>query len=251
MDLTPRLRLPYIAPQQAQKQVTYNQAIRALDMLVQPVVKSRSVSVPPGSPADGDVYLVAAAPTGAWSGKEGKIAAFADGAWAFHSPLDGWLLYVEDEDAFLQRKAGIWSLLLGSLTDLAGYEEGVWPPGITFGGAAVGVAYGASNGGRYTRVGRLCVATFLLQLSSKGSSTGAAQITGLPFAAIASPVLSSLAVGWAASIAGASGTVQGSLANGGTSVSLYASSGGASSSLSNANFTNSSQVQGVLIYDAA
>ena len=38
MDMTPRLRLPYIAPQQAQKQVTYDEAMRALDMLVQPVV---------------------------------------------------------------------------------------------------------------------------------------------------------------------------------------------------------------------
>lgn len=251
MDMTPRLRLPYIAPQQAQKQVTYNEAMRALDMLVQPVVKSRSVPAPPGNPAEGDVYLVAAPATGGWSGKVGKIAAYVDGAWTFHSPLDGWLLYIEDEDAFVQRKLGTWSPLLGSLTDLAGYQEGAWTPGITFGGAAVGVTYGASNGGRFTRVGRLCVATFLLQLSSKGSSTGAAQITGLPFAAIASPVLASLAVGWAASIAGVSGTLQGSLANGGTGVTLYASSGGASSPLSSSNFTNSSQIQGVLVYDAA
>ncbi|HEY9010714.1 MAG TPA: DUF2793 domain-containing protein [Devosia sp.] len=250
MDMTPRLRLPYIAPQQAQKQVTYNEAMRALDMLVQPVVKSRSAAVPPGGPAEGDVYLVAAAPTGDWSGMEGKIAAFVDGAWAFHSPLDGWLLYVEDEDVFVQRKAGAWSPLLGSLTDLAGYEEGVWTPGITFGGAAVGVSYGAGNGGRYTRIGRLCVATFLLQLSNKGSSTGAAQLTGLPFAALASPVLASLSVGLAASIGGVSGTVQGALASGGTSVTLYASSGGASSALSNSNFANSSQIQGVLVYDA-
>ena len=51
MDATPRLNLPYIAPQQAQKQVTYNEAMRALDVLVHPVVKSRTIVTPPGSPA--------------------------------------------------------------------------------------------------------------------------------------------------------------------------------------------------------
>lgn len=251
MDMSPRLRLPYIAPQQAQKQVTYNEAMRALDMLVQPVVRSRSVSVPPLGAAEGEVYLVAPTPTGAWSGKDGKIAAFVDGAWMFHTPLDGWLLYVEDEDTFVQRKAGTWSLLLGSLTDLSGYEEGVWTPGITMGGAAVGVAYGANNGGRYTRIGRICIASFLLQLSSKGSSSGAVQITGLPFAAPVSPVLASLTVGWTASIGGISGVVQGTVVSGGTTIALYASSGGASAVLSNANVTNSSQIQGVVIYEAA
>ena len=53
MDATPRLNLPYIAPQQAQKQVTYNEAMKALDRLVQPVVLSRSIATPPGSPAEG------------------------------------------------------------------------------------------------------------------------------------------------------------------------------------------------------
>ena len=72
MDATPRLNLPYIAPQQAQKQVTYNEAMKALDRLVQPAVLSRTVATPPGSPAEGDCYLVAASPTGAWSGKAGK-----------------------------------------------------------------------------------------------------------------------------------------------------------------------------------
>lgn len=251
MDMTPRLNLPYIAPQQAQKQVTYNEAMRALDVLVHPVIKSRSIATPPGSPAGGDAYLVAASPTGAWSGKAGKIAAFIDGGWLFHTPLDGWLLYVEDDDEFVRRLAGTWSPILTSIADLSGYAEGMWTPGISFGGGAVGVTYGANNGGRYTRIGRLCIATFLLQLSAKGSSTGAAALTGLPFAAIASPVLATVSIGWATSISGASGTIQGAVANGGTSAALFSSAGGASGALSNGNFSNSSQVQGVVIYDVA
>jgi hypothetical protein len=60
------------------------------------------------------------------------------------------------------------------------YEEGTWTMGISFGGAAVGVTY-ANNTGTYTKIGRQVTINGLLELSSKGSSSGAARITGLPF----------------------------------------------------------------------
>lgn len=251
MDTTPRLNLPYIAPQQAQKQVTYNEAMRSLDLLVQPVIKSRTAATPPGSPVEGDAYLIAASPTGAWTGKTGYIACYVDAGWSFRAPLDGWLLYVEDDDEFIQRRSGTWSPLLGSLTQLSGYDEGSWSPGVSFGGAAVGVTYGGNNGGRYTRIGRLCVASFLLQLTSKGSSTGAALLTGLPFAALTSPILASMSTGWASGVAGVSGTIQGAVVSGGTVIALYSASGGNASALSNGSFANTSQIQGVVIYDVA
>eukprot|EP01035_Chromulina_nebulosa_P055677 gene55677-76311_t len=93
MSVTTRLSLPYIAPQQAQKQVTYNEAMAALDQLVQPAVKSRSVAVPPASPAEGDVYIVAPTATGAWAGKDHRFAAWLSGAWSFRVPGSGWLAY--------------------------------------------------------------------------------------------------------------------------------------------------------------
>jgi hypothetical protein len=52
--------------------------------------------------------------------------------------------------------------------------------GISFGGAAVGVTYGA-NAGSYTKIGRQVTVCGFIGLSSKGSSTGVAAITGLPF----------------------------------------------------------------------
>jgi hypothetical protein len=60
------------------------------------------------------------------------------------------------------------------------YEEGTWTMGVSFGGAAVGVTYGL-NSGLYTKIGRQVTVSGLLSLSSKGSSTGSAFITGLPF----------------------------------------------------------------------
>ena len=89
MSTTARLSLPYIAPQQAQKQVTYNAAMALLDQLVQPAVKSRTTAAPPGSPAEGDTYIVAPSATGAWSGKDSKFAAWLSGAWSFRTPGRG------------------------------------------------------------------------------------------------------------------------------------------------------------------
>ena len=63
---------------------------------------------------------------------------------------------------------------------LADYEEGNWTPGVSFGGASVGVAYN-SQLGVYVKVGKMVWCGFYLRTTSNGSSTGAANITGLPF----------------------------------------------------------------------
>jgi hypothetical protein len=60
------------------------------------------------------------------------------------------------------------------------YEEGTWTPVIAFGGASVGITY-SSQVGNYTKVGNRIFISCYVGLSNKGSSTGAATITGLPF----------------------------------------------------------------------
>jgi hypothetical protein len=70
----------------------------------------------------------------------------------------------------------------GTANKLSDYEEGTWTPSVTFGNGNTGVNSGASSGS-YTKVGRLVNASGLLLLGSKGSSTGHARITGLPFTA--------------------------------------------------------------------
>ena len=63
MENTPNLSLPYIMPSQAQKHVTHNEALRALDILVQLAVLDRDLTVPPSAPDEGDRHIVAAAAT--------------------------------------------------------------------------------------------------------------------------------------------------------------------------------------------
>ena len=101
-DQTPNLALPYIMPAQAQKHVTHNEAIRALDAVVQLAVIARDLAVPPTAPADGARYIVAASGTGAptsgpWASRDGQIAAFQDGTWAFYIPRAGWQAWIAAE----------------------------------------------------------------------------------------------------------------------------------------------------------
>jgi hypothetical protein len=60
------------------------------------------------------------------------------------------------------------------------YEEGTWTMGLSFGGGTTGITY-VNRTGRYTKIGRQVTASGYVALSSKGSSTGDAEITGLPF----------------------------------------------------------------------
>ncbi len=106
---SPNLLLPYILPAQAQKHVTHNEAVRALDAIVQITVLDRNLSAPPASPADGARYIVDASATLAWVGQTGKIAAFQDGAWAFYTPREGFVAWVADEDILLVHTGTVWS----------------------------------------------------------------------------------------------------------------------------------------------
>lgn len=116
MDHTPRLTLPLIMPSQAQKHVTHNEAIQALDALVQPVVESRTLTSPPVLPLAGEAWIVPAAATGAWSGHTDEIAVFQSGAWHFLDPAAGWQVYVKADKTSYVFDTGAWTPLasLGS-----------------------------------------------------------------------------------------------------------------------------------------
>jgi hypothetical protein len=79
--------------------------------------------------------------------------------------------------------AGITFNKTGALTNstLNDYEAGTWTPGVSFGNGTTGITYNASTNGFYRKVGSLVMLTGYIQLTNKGSSTGTARITGLPF----------------------------------------------------------------------
>jgi hypothetical protein len=118
MSDSPHLGLGYLAPAQAQKHVTVNEAFRRLDAIVQLGALDRTRTEPPEDSQEGDRHIVAEGATEAWSGQDGRIAAFLDGAWVFIEPKPGWLAYVADEGELLVRLSGAWVSALGSLSSL-------------------------------------------------------------------------------------------------------------------------------------
>ena len=64
------------------------------------------------------------------------------------------------------------------------YEESTWTPTLAFGGASVGITYTANyNTASVTKIGSRVFVSGITILTSKGSSTGNASLTSLPFPA--------------------------------------------------------------------
>lgn len=83
--------------------------LKLLDAVLQLSAKSRAQATPPASPANGDRYIVAASPTGAWAGKAGQIAVRIEAGWSFFVPKIGWTCFIEDEGVLSAYKATGWS----------------------------------------------------------------------------------------------------------------------------------------------
>ncbi len=107
MSTTPNIALPELdSPPAITAELQVNEALRRLDAIVQLSVLDRDLASPPGSPTQGDRYLVASSPTGAWSGQAGKVAYFSGTAWAFVTIADGWRLWVADEGILVVNDGG-------------------------------------------------------------------------------------------------------------------------------------------------
>lgn len=53
-------------------------------------------STPPGSPADGQVHILGASPTGAWAGfAQHDVVLWRSGTWHRFAPFLGWLKWVQ------------------------------------------------------------------------------------------------------------------------------------------------------------
>lgn len=124
MESTARHALPLIAPGQAQKEVQHNEALTALDILVQPAVVAVGAATPPGSPAPGQCWVVGTSPTGAWTGQAGALACWTAGGWRFVQPVEGMTVWTGGTAGFARFASGAWSAggLIGSKVTLGGVQ---------------------------------------------------------------------------------------------------------------------------------
>jgi hypothetical protein len=110
MSSTPRLRVPFLSPGQAQKEFSHNEALQTLDILVAAAVEEPPRNSPPTAPAVGACYIVGSAPTGVWAGTAQNIAAFTSGGWRFIPPFEGVIAYVRSTETCAAYREGAWEI---------------------------------------------------------------------------------------------------------------------------------------------
>jgi len=153
---TARFALPLIAPGQAQKELFHNEAIQSLDVIAAAAVEEPPRATPPGSPAVGQSYIIAASPTGAWAGKAGCLTCFTSGGWRFVDPRDGLLTFVKSTAVWALFRSGAWEVgtVRGSSLVLGG-QQVVGTRGAAIAGPAGGTTIDAES---RTAIGQILTA---------------------------------------------------------------------------------------------
>lgn len=102
---TPLLGLPELATSQANKEETVNEIARKLEAgACGPFpIEDRDLDAAPGSPTDGQLYLVDGTPAGGddWAGRGGDIALFMNTDWEFYEVKEGMAFWIKDEDVLI------------------------------------------------------------------------------------------------------------------------------------------------------
>lgn len=115
MTATPRFNWNTWATGQAQPNQPFNTQLADMQQLVGLTVISRSTTAQPGSPTNGDAYIIPSGATGAaWSTfSAGDVAHYWDdgtnASWVAIGPETGLLALVADEGGILQYDGAAWS----------------------------------------------------------------------------------------------------------------------------------------------
>ncbi|MEO0608607.1 MAG: DUF2793 domain-containing protein [Pseudomonadota bacterium] len=111
-DFTPRLGLPYLLANQAQKHVTVNESLQRLDALCMGSVLAIG-STPPTEPEERDAFLLGDSPDAEWSlGHMDDVACFMDGVWRFLTPRAGWRVWNVEASKLLVFDGAAWGELV-------------------------------------------------------------------------------------------------------------------------------------------
>jgi hypothetical protein len=100
--------------------LAFRALLRAIDALLMCSVKNRTTSAPPGSPANGDAYIVQATGTGAWASHDNAIAiwttdnpAAGAGEWEFYAAAGGILVYSVADTTLYFWNGTAWTAVAG------------------------------------------------------------------------------------------------------------------------------------------
>lgn len=133
-------------------------------------------------------------------------------------------------------------------------EYGTWTPGVSFGGGTTGITYSATyNGGHYVVIGNLVIAIGTLSLTSKGTDTGNALITGLPVSTMDSDIYGNVGVsiGYSQYLTFVDAPLAMTVKNSTTIAPYKGSSGSTPPQMTNADFANITALWLVAVYRSA
>lgn len=107
-ELTHRLSLPMLHIAQAHKEMTHNEALMLIDLLLHGCVAGVAQDAPPATPVAGQCWIVGPAPTGDWAGRTGQIAGMTEGGWRFVDPREGMRLWWTGGETTVEFRGGQW-----------------------------------------------------------------------------------------------------------------------------------------------
>lgn len=140
-DASARLALPLLQAGQAQKEVAHNEALAAIDLLLQAAVEAVAAT-PPASPAVGQCWIVGAGAGGAWGGRAGCLAGWSEAGWRFATPAEGMAAWIKGAGVPARFAGGAWSIgtiagdrvTIGGVQVVGARQPAIMPPS---GGATV------------------------------------------------------------------------------------------------------------------
>ena len=156
--------------------------VAKIDAISQATVINMTTTVPPGSPTNGDAYVVAPSATGAWSGLDDDLAIYSNG-WLYITPAEGFVVYDQDTNLVYIFDGSSWIPVAAGVAFL----ENTFSPTLTFATPGdLAVTYSVRTGS-YTKIGKRILYDFAISTSAFTHTTAAGilQITGLPTAGAA------------------------------------------------------------------
>lgn len=151
MSNTPTNGIPYVPENTTDPAAGLNLSIDVIDALLTTRVESMALSAPPGSPADGQMWVVKAPGTGAWAGHNNAFARYraASTSWQFYEAgAQAWLCLNKADGGLYHWGGSAWAQATG-LSDAPtdgttyGRNNGAWVA-VAAGGGTVDAVNGVS-----------------------------------------------------------------------------------------------------------
>jgi len=173
MSTTPHLGITELAENQASPDVTVNEGTGVIDCAIQITVTNMDTTSTPGSPTDGDRYIVGASATGDWASKDEQVACYVGTAWHYLTPQAGWSIYDQDTQTRHRYENSNW-VSCGDAINVTAATGGVTAGDVHIGTDIAGVYLDSATGGATVQV-----ALSGVYAVSKVTATGGADFTQL------------------------------------------------------------------------